>query len=188
MTKLYPIWKLRKFAIRWALHTKCVRVWIKVSCWALPDFVSGDAATMTTLPKITTPQQTSITMTSLPAAYNVYPACLPTAADIPQRINPLQPARPDRRTHMLETVDPHWLNAQRSTRMKQREHYRYHNAWSKYYYGSRSEQEQYRWDLYIYQGLVSQAFYELLSQRLWKPFFSCKRIMEPRRNFITMTS
>jgi len=28
--------------------------------------------------------------------------------------------------------------------MKQREHYRYHNAWSKYYYGSNSEQEQYR--------------------------------------------
>lgn len=45
---------------------------------------------------------------------------------------------------MLETIDKHFQNDNRTQRMKQMEHYRYHNAWSKYYYGSVAEQEQYR--------------------------------------------
>ncbi len=45
---------------------------------------------------------------------------------------------------MLETVEKHHQNDNRAIRMKQREHYRYHNAWSKYYYGSAAEQEHYR--------------------------------------------
>lgn len=45
---------------------------------------------------------------------------------------------------MLETKQPHFQNDMRAQRMKQREHFRYHNAWSKYYYGSAAEQEAYR--------------------------------------------
>ena len=48
---------------------------------------------------------------------------------------------------MLETTDKHFQNDQRTQRMKQVEHYRYHNAWSKYYYGSVAEQEQYRQEI-----------------------------------------
>ena len=46
--------------------------------------------------------------------------------------------------HMLETAEGHFFNDKRTNRMKQREHYRYHNAWSKYYYGSEPEKETYR--------------------------------------------
>lgn len=45
---------------------------------------------------------------------------------------------------MTETTEPHLINEERAKRMKQRDHHRYHNAWSKYYYGSAAEQEQYR--------------------------------------------
>lgn len=82
---------------------------------------------------------------SIPTIYEVYPPRLPSAPDIPRgRINPLHPPQPLRRTVMLETKAPHFQNDIRAQRMKQREHYRYHNAWSKYYYGSAAEQESYR--------------------------------------------
>lgn len=81
----------------------------------------------------------------IPKAYEVYPARLPSAPDIPKRpVNVLRPPPPLKRTPVLETVEPHWINQMRSNRMKQREHYRYHNAWSKYYYGSVSDKEEYR--------------------------------------------
>ena len=78
-------------------------------------------------------------------AYTLYPPRLPSAPEGPvRRVNVLRPEPPKKFTHMLETVDPHWHNEKRATRMKHREHYRYHNAWSKYYYGTPSEQESYR--------------------------------------------
>ena len=80
-----------------------------------------------------------------PTIYDIYPPRLPAATDIPLRVNPLKPPPPKPRTTMLETVDPHWNNEYRTLRMKQREHYRYHNAWSKYYYGAPPEQESYRY-------------------------------------------
>ena len=80
-------------------------------------------------------------------AYSVYPPRLPTAPEGPsRRINVLRPDPPKKFNHMLETTDPHWHNDKRALRMKRREHYRYHNAWSKYYYGTASEQEEYRCD------------------------------------------
>lgn len=78
--------------------------------------------------------------TSISPLYGVYPAFLPPASEVSSRINPLHPEA-SRRKVGLQTVDPHWHNEQRSLRMKQREHFRYHNAWSKYYYGSLADQE-----------------------------------------------
>ena len=78
-------------------------------------------------------------------AYAVYPPRLPSAPEGPvHRLNVLRPDPPKKFTHMLETIEPHYHNEKRALRMKQREHYRYHNAWSKYYYGSPAEQEAYR--------------------------------------------
>lgn len=76
--------------------------------------------------------------------YQIYPPYLPPAPDIPTRVNPLQPPPPQTRTVSLETKDPHWQNQQRTARMRERDHFRYHNAWSKYYYGSKAEQEAYK--------------------------------------------
>jgi len=105
---------------------------------------------MSALPKIS-PQTTALSA-SVPTMqlynttelYDVFPSRLTTAPDNPKRINPLNPPPPQKRTVAWETRDPHWHNEQRAMRMKQREHYRYHHAWSKYYYGSVPEQEQYR--------------------------------------------
>lgn len=82
----------------------------------------------------------------IPRAYEVYPQRLPSAPDIPKRpINVLQPPPPKpRRGPYLETIQSHWFNQQRVDRMKQREHYRYHNAYTKYYYGSEADQEDHR--------------------------------------------
>lgn len=99
---------------------------------------------MSALPRIA-PQATVPTLPTIKTSnYEVYPPRLPSAPDIPKKINPLQPSPPQRRTVAWETIDPHYLNEQRVNRMKQREHYRYHNSWSKYYYGSIPEKEQYR--------------------------------------------
>jgi len=107
---------------------------------------------MATLPAIKsrscTPGETTITITASTPVYGVYPGWLPPAPDVPSRsINVLTAAQNPRgrgRTVMLETMAPHTSNDQRLMRLKQRDHYRYHNAWSKYYYGSKAEQEQYR--------------------------------------------
>ncbi|ELU18599.1 hypothetical protein CAPTEDRAFT_228779 [Capitella teleta] len=90
-------------------------------------------------------QQASMSISNFTSTvYDTYPGRLPATAVIPKKVNPLQPTPPKRRTVALETIDPHWQNEQRTMRMKQREHHRYHDAWSKYYYGSQPEQEQYR--------------------------------------------
>lgn len=123
---------------------------------------------MSALPRIT-PQTTSLSA-SVPTVqmykatdiYEVFPCRLTTAPEIPKRINPLNPPPPDRRTVALETKDPHFHNEQRATRMKQREHYRYHHAWSKYYYGSVPEQEQYR--AYT-RGVLKQQMTDLWKQQ-----------------------
>lgn len=65
---------------------------------------------------------------------------------IPQRINPLSPPPPKKRINMAwETVDQHWHNEARRIMMQQREHQRYHSAWSKPFYGQPAEKEQYRY-------------------------------------------
>lgn len=101
------------------------------------------------LPKIA-PQSTTSSLNlastpkvNMPNIYEVYPAWPPTT-NATARTNPLRPSPPARRTVMLETGAPHWDNDFRTMRMKQREYNRYHNAWSKYYYGSPAEQESYR--------------------------------------------
>lgn len=72
---------------------------------------------------------------------------------IPQRINPLSPPPPKKRINMAwETVDQHWHNEARRIMMQQREHQRYHSAWSKPFYGQPAEKEQYRYVGYLYMG------------------------------------
>lgn len=100
------------------------------------------------LPKINS-HSAYVTSTSLSGPmtkpnYEVYPPRLPSAPEIPARVNPLQPPPPKQRTFMLETIEPHWHNDTRTARMKQREHFRYHNTWGKYYYGSPAERESHR--------------------------------------------
>ncbi|KAL5015389.1 hypothetical protein ScPMuIL_009659 [Solemya velum] len=43
-----------------------------------------------------------------------------------------------------ETTDQHWHNEKRRNVMQQREHMRYHSAWSKAFYGAPAEKESYR--------------------------------------------
>ena len=91
------------------------------------------------------PRPKVISAEQMMKAYSVYPPRLPSAPEGPvHRINVLRPPPPKKFNHMLETIDPHWHNEKRAMRMKQREHYRYHNTWSKYYYGSPAEQEEAR--------------------------------------------
>ena len=80
-------------------------------------------------------------------SYDVYPPFITerqTGSRVPPRVNPLQPAPPQRLTTSLETVDPHWHNEKRRNVMQQREWYRYHGTWSKAFYGSVAEKEAYR--------------------------------------------
>ncbi|KAL8579149.1 hypothetical protein ACOMHN_036088 [Nucella lapillus] len=105
---------------------------------------------MTTLPRITpsaTPTPRSISAGG--GKYGPYPPPdLSSTWDhmkIPQRINPLAPNPPKKRINMSwETVDQHWHNDKRRIIMQQREHNRYHSAWSKSFYGSPADQEAYR--------------------------------------------
>lgn len=83
------------------------------------------------------------TAISLAKAYEVYPAWLPTTLGV-DRVNPLRPPPPKKFNHMLETEDMTFHNYMRSMRMRQRDHFRYHTSWGKYYYGSAAEQEQHR--------------------------------------------
>ena len=97
------------------------------------------------LPATPKPKVISAHQMMIPKAYEVYPQRLPSAPDIPKRpLNVLRPPPPKKFDHMLETAEEHYFNDKRTLRMKQREHYRYHNAWSKYYYGSEPDKESYR--------------------------------------------
>lgn len=81
------------------------------------------------------------------AAYDVYPPFITekqTGAKVPPRVNPLQPPPPQRLTTSLETIEPHWHNERRRNMMQQREWYRYHGTWSKAFYGSAAEKEDYK--------------------------------------------
>lgn len=107
-----------------------------------------DVATMA-LPKISSRPSTTRLSRSTPSIsvsniYQVYPKYLPPAPEIPHKVNVLFPPPPQKRTTMWETMSPHWTNEQRTNKMKQRDYLRYHNTWSKYYYGSPEEQEDHR--------------------------------------------
>lgn len=105
---------------------------------------------MTTLPRIT-PSATP-TPRSFSAAGGLYgpypPPELSSVWDhmkIPGRINPIAPPPPKRRINTSwETMEQHWQNDKRRILMQQREHVRYHSAWSKAFYGSPADQEAYR--------------------------------------------
>ncbi|GAB1601027.1 uncharacterized protein LOC106867261 isoform X1 [Argonauta hians] len=63
----------------------------------------------------------------------------------PSRINPLKPNTPKKRINMhWETYDQHWHNQSRSVGMQRREYNRYHNVWTKPFYGKPAEKEAYR--------------------------------------------
>jgi hypothetical protein len=91
--------------------------------------------------------KTSSIRFSLAKAYELYPPRLPTAPDIPARVNPLKPPPPKKFNHSLETEDMTYQNYQRSLKMKRAEYSRYHTAWSKYYYGSPTEKEEHRFNI-----------------------------------------
>ncbi|PVD25279.1 hypothetical protein C0Q70_15779 [Pomacea canaliculata] len=108
------------------------------------------SAKATTLPRITpmaTPTPRSFSADR--EMYGPYPPPELTSIwdhmKIPQRINPLAPPIPKRRINASwETVDQHWHNDKRRIIMQQREHSRFHSAWSKPFYGSPADQEAYR--------------------------------------------
>ena len=103
------------------------------------------SVTVGSVPATPKPKVISAHQMMIPKAYEVYPARLPSAPDVAKRpLNVLRPPPPLKFDHMLETAEGHFFNDKRTKRMKQREHYRYHNAWSKYYYGSEPEKETYR--------------------------------------------
>nr|XP_046253364.1 uncharacterized protein D1044.6-like isoform X2 [Scatophagus argus] len=63
------------------------------------------------------------------------------------RLNPLHPPLVHKRTVSLETPAVHHHNHQRTLILQRREHYRYHQAWRKPFYGTSSEREEYRKEL-----------------------------------------
>jgi len=130
------------------------------------------------MPKL--PPNTSICKPSLPGAptlnniniesvYNPFPAKMISSVDnsdftrLPQRINPLQPPAPYRRTVMWETIPQHYENEKRSNLMQKMHHMRYHTAYQKYPYGSPAEKEIYR--RLIREGLKEQMTESDLNQR-----------------------
>lgn len=101
------------------------------------------------LPRITPPSTPAPRSVSAASAYGPYPPpSLSNTWDhmkVPGRVNPLQPPAPRKRINMSwETMEQHWQNDKRRILMQQREHNRYHSAWSKAFYGSPPEQEAYR--------------------------------------------
>lgn len=119
----------------------------------------------TTLPKIS-PISTPVPKlqrTLSAASYGPYPprelSSSMELVRIPQRVNPLAPPPPKKRINMAwETVDQHWHNEARRVMMQQREHQRYHSAWSKPFYGQPAEKEQYRYVQYYSTMNKTQAF------------------------------
>ncbi len=84
----------------------------------------------------------SIVSASMPNLYDVYPPRLPLAGDIPAKVNPTRPLPPFKMTTSHETVQPTTSNHYRTMRLKQRDHYRFHSVWSKYFYGSVADKQQ----------------------------------------------
>jgi hypothetical protein len=84
----------------------------------------------------------SIVTASLPNLYDIYPARLPPATDIPAKLHQSRPLPPFKMTTSHETAPPTYSNHYRAMRLKQREHYRFHSVWSKYYYGSVADKQQ----------------------------------------------
>ncbi|XP_013068773.2 uncharacterized protein LOC106056538 [Biomphalaria glabrata] len=102
---------------------------------------------MTSLPRITPP--CTPRSFSAAAVYGPYPPRELTSTwnqvKFPQRINPLAPPPPKRRINSSwETTPQHWHNDRRRIMMQQREHERYHSAWTKPYYGPPADKEAYR--------------------------------------------
>ncbi|XP_074646119.1 uncharacterized protein LOC141902342 [Tubulanus polymorphus] len=86
----------------------------------------------------------------VPHLYDTFPQRIITSIDssdfrrLPNRVNPLRPRLPQRRTAMMETVEPAWENQKRSDVMQRMNYVRYHAAYSKYPYGSPADKELYR--------------------------------------------
>ncbi|XP_064607165.1 uncharacterized protein LOC135471766 [Liolophura sinensis] len=134
---------------------------------------------MTTLPKIT-PHSTHITRVVKANPYDPYPPReLSFSMDwvsIPSRVNPLAPPPPKRRINSSwETSDQHWHNEKRRNIMQQREHLRYHSAWSKAFYGSPADRESYRRH---FREVLKQQMDDKVSNR--RQLF-CSKVKESER-------
>ncbi|ESO82552.1 hypothetical protein LOTGIDRAFT_236939 [Lottia gigantea] len=106
------------------------------------------AQTSTPLPRkcsVTEPIRRSQTSVSLYGPYP--PPHLSNQWDYlqtPPRINPIGPMPPRKRINTSwETIPAHFHNDSRRILMQQREHERYHSAWSKAFYGNPAERESY---------------------------------------------
>ncbi|XP_059151080.1 uncharacterized protein LOC131937565 [Physella acuta] len=102
---------------------------------------------MSKLPRITptcTPRSVSAA-----ASYGPYPPPELTSTwnqmKFPPKINPLAPPPPRKRLYASwETTPQHWHNDRRRLMMQQKEHERYHSAWSTPFYGPPADKEAYR--------------------------------------------
>uniref|UniRef100_A0A1I8I9T9 Nuclear transcription factor Y subunit n=2 Tax=Macrostomum lignano TaxID=282301 RepID=A0A1I8I9T9_9PLAT len=90
----------------------------------------------------------------VPSVYDPYPPDPPADVPIPKRVNPLRPQPPERMTCVTETGDPHYQNQQRLAMLERKQFHRFHNAWSRYYYGSVAEKELH--NRYFREGLKQQ--------------------------------
>ncbi|KAK6177063.1 hypothetical protein SNE40_015242 [Patella caerulea] len=149
---------------------------------------------MTSLPKIT-PASTPVPLTrsrtcSLPqpirrshtsvSVYGPYPpANLSNQWDYiqtPARINPIGPLLPRKRINdSWETIPQHYHNDCRRILMQQREHERYHSAWSKAFYGNPAERESYNKH---FREVLKQ---QMTDQDLWKRRHQVDKVQESER-------
>lgn len=102
----------------------------------------------------------SLNQAKIPSVYQVYPAPLHLDTNIPKRVNVLRPAPHGVYNSFTETWENNWRNMSRSLLMQQREHFRYHDAWKPYFYGSPSEKE-------LHNKLIREGLKEQMSDK-WK--------------------
>ena len=95
------------------------------------------------------------------------------------RLDPLHPPKYGR-TVSLETTIPHYQNELRSLNMKREQYHKFHRAWMKPVYGSKLEQEEYRWGLGV-DTCTLGCFTLLWSTLVW----SCAEVLLKRSNFQT---
>ncbi|KAA0190061.1 hypothetical protein FBUS_08028 [Fasciolopsis buskii] len=88
------------------------------------------------------------------SVYDVYPAPAHYDPAPPARVNPYHAVYGTRKTCVQETDDASHYMHERTKWMLRKEYERYHETWKPYYYGTKSEQEQYK--SYLRQGLKQQ--------------------------------
>ncbi|VDP18759.1 unnamed protein product [Echinostoma caproni] len=78
------------------------------------------------------------------SVYDVYPAPIQYDPSPPARVNPYHFMYGQRKSCLQETDDVSHYMHKRSKWMLRKEYERYHETWKPYYYGSKSEQEEYK--------------------------------------------